>query len=87
MRRKKDEVIGIASVEEARKVIQDAFKEDDGFRDTYVANVACILMDNISGITKEHRDKVAEKIIGHILEDKPTGDCVNGDSLEYLLSH
>lgn len=58
------------SVEQARKRLAKAFKDDPHFRQLYVDNVACVIMDNIPGFkrSKEKRDKVAEAIIKRIFE-------------------
>jgi len=57
------------TVEQAREVITDAFEADDGFRDTYVANIACVIMDNTPGFIRnaEKRNKLADQILTHIL--------------------
>jgi hypothetical protein len=34
-------------IKEAKKVIRDAFNKDDGFKDTYIANVAMAIFDRL----------------------------------------
>jgi len=36
----------------AKETIKQAFKDDPDFRLTYVANVACYLMDNLPGLKR-----------------------------------
>ena len=54
----------------AKETIKQAFKDDPDFRLTYVANVACYLMDNIPGLkrNKEKRRKLASDIINIVCE-------------------
>ncbi len=58
------------SIKKARERIERAFKEDPDFRQGYVDNVACIIMDNIPGYkkNKSKRDTIANKIIKHLFE-------------------
>jgi len=47
--------------------MKKAFAENPDYREGYVANVACIIMDNIPGFKDaEKRNEIADKII-HIL--------------------
>ncbi len=57
------------TVKQARNRIIKAFKDDPDFRETYVANIACVIMDNAKGFTrnKKKRDDLADKILKHIL--------------------
>ena len=57
------------TIQQARNRIIKAFKECPDFRDTYVANIACIIMDNVPGYmrNKAKRDVLANKILRHIL--------------------
>lgn len=34
-------------IKEARKVIRDAFNKDDGFKETYIANIAMNIYDRL----------------------------------------
>jgi len=52
-------------IAEARQIMQDAL-EDDGLRETYVANVACVLMDRLNIMDKNKRNEVADAIL-HVL--------------------
>jgi len=60
----------IITIEQARKKMAQAFIADPDFRDVYVANVACILMDRIPGFqrNKNKRNKIADEIIRRIFE-------------------
>lgn len=49
----------------ARKTMRDAFKEDEGFKLGYLANIAMLLYDEL-GLGKEKRDDVSEKILQRI---------------------
>ena len=56
------------TVKEARETMASAFRDDPGFRDGYVANVAMLLHDR-HGITGyEERNKAADEIVHLILE-------------------
>lgn len=65
-------------IREARRTLAAAFKQDRGFRDTYVANIACVIMDfekalhepdsNHAPMTHANRQELADKILRHILE-------------------
>jgi len=55
----------------ARKVMREAFAADEGFKLSYTATIACILMDNIPGLKRgqkaiDLRNKVAELILDTI---------------------
>ena len=54
----------------AKRIIKQTFKNDPDFRFTYVANVACYLMDNLPGLkrNKEKRDGIASEIIHIVCE-------------------
>jgi hypothetical protein len=54
------------TIKKAREVIVKAFKDDPGFRDTYVANVACVLLD--SGIKDFRNDEVRNQVADQILK-------------------
>jgi len=56
------------TVEQARDTMIKAFKKDPDFREIYVANIACVIMDNAPGYTrnKSKREVLAEKIMKHI---------------------
>lgn len=62
--------MNLVTVKQARKRITRAFQDDPNFRQGYVDNVACIIMDNIPGYKrdKDKRDAIADKIIKHIFE-------------------
>ena len=55
-------------IEAARNRIIKAFRDDPDFRRSYVDNVACVIMDNAKGYTrdKDKRDALADKIIQHL---------------------
>lgn len=55
----------------ARRVMREAFAEDEEFRQTYEANIACWLMDSIPGLKRgqkaiDLRNKVARLILHNI---------------------
>ncbi len=54
----------------AKETIKQAFKDDPDFRLTYVANVACYLMDNLPGLkrNKAKRDGISSEIIRIVCE-------------------
>ena len=54
----------------AKETIKQAFKDDPDFRRTYVANVACYLMDNLPGLkrNKAKRDGISSEIIRIVCE-------------------
>ncbi len=61
----------------ARRVLIEAFVDDPGFRDVYLANIACCLMDEqggakIAGDFKigEVRDRYAEHIMNHLFNPR-----------------
>lgn len=62
--------MNLITVKQARKRMVNAFKEDPNFRQGYVDNVACVIMDNIRGFKrdKDKRDRLAEEIIRRIFE-------------------
>lgn len=58
-------------IQEARRVMREAFERDPEFKQTYIANIACMLIDNIPGLKRNQkaidiRDDVAEKILDRI---------------------
>jgi hypothetical protein len=53
-------------IENAREQMCRAFKEDEEFRQTYVANVAMLLFDKYGIINYEERNNAAEDIINLI---------------------
>uniref|UniRef100_A0A6H1ZBQ5 Uncharacterized protein n=1 Tax=viral metagenome TaxID=1070528 RepID=A0A6H1ZBQ5_9ZZZZ len=59
------------TIKAARKTMTRAFKDDPDFRASYVANVACILMDRIPGYKRNpaKRNAIADEIIRRIFED------------------
>ena len=59
------------TIKAARETIASAFKDDPDFRFSYVANVACILMDRISGYKRNpaKRNAIADEIVRRIFED------------------
>jgi len=58
------------TTKKAREVIATAFKNDPDFRQGYVDNVACLIMDTIPGFkrNKPKRDRIADSIIKLIFE-------------------
>lgn len=55
----------------ARRVMRRAFKKDPAFKASYIANVACVLMDNIPGLKRGAaagglRTDIAEKVLDRI---------------------
>ncbi len=56
------------TIEQARGRLTDAFTVDPHFRQTYIDNIACVIMDNAPGFkkNKEKRDALADKIMKHI---------------------
>lgn len=74
------------SIPEARRALIQAFKDDPGFRDVYVANIACCLMDEEASSPNlyyqtfqdyDTRMAYAERIMGHLFNhrelDEPSG--------------
>ena len=57
-------------VSKARKTIKKAFKEDPEFRNSYVDNVSCLIMDRIPGFKRDKakRDAIADDIIKLVFE-------------------
>lgn len=57
------------TIKQARRTIKQAFKKDPDFRRGYVDNIACVIMDNAKGYTRDKakRDALADKILTHIL--------------------
>lgn len=58
------------TIQEARETIREAFQDDSNFRQTYVDNIACVIMDCIP-IFKDlpaKRNEIADKIIRRIFE-------------------
>lgn len=55
---------------QARKRMAKAFEDDPFFRQGYVDNVACVIMDNIPGYKRDKakRDEIADRIIRRIFE-------------------
>ena len=58
------------TVKKARETIAKAFKDDADFRQGYVDNIACVLMDGLKGLRakKSLRDDLASEIIRVIFE-------------------
>lgn len=66
-------------IREARRVISEAFKADPSFRQVYVDNVACVIMDHdkiLHGdvedrgpLSNEHRQHLADAIVRHLFDD------------------
>ena len=56
------------TIAQARQRMIKAFADDPDFRNVYVANIACAIMDNAEGFTrnKAKRDALAEKIMACI---------------------
>ncbi len=59
------------TIRKAREVMIKAFRDDPDFRQTYVDNIACCIMDNTPGFkkNKQKRDKLAEKIMDTIFSE------------------
>lgn len=51
----------------ARKTIRDAFAEDEEFKQSYIANLAMLLYDEL-GLEIEDRNRVSEKILKLIFD-------------------
>ena len=48
----------------ARKAFREAFKKDDGFREMYIANIACCLHDNNSrDLSWRECNELADKLL------------------------
>lgn len=58
------------SVKAARRAMWRAFKNDPGFKRTYVDNMACLLMDYLGITDYKQRNDVAKKIIDWMYEEK-----------------
>ena len=58
------------TTKKAREIIAQAFHDDIEYRNGYVDNVACLLMDRIPGLKKNKakRDEIADAIIHLIFE-------------------
>jgi len=58
------------TIKQARTKIAQTFQRDPDFRQGYVDNVACLIMDNIPGYKrdKNKRDAIADKIIKLVFE-------------------
>lgn len=59
---------GVISVSGARKRMRDAFAHDSGFKQTYIANIAVMLFDEIGEPAYEDRNEIAEKILDRVFE-------------------
>ena len=72
---------GGPSIHNAREAIRKAFKNDPDFRQTYVSNAACVIMDfyeehnracaedsKISPLSAENRDRLADWLIVRLFE-------------------
>jgi len=55
-------------IKTARETLCRAFEKDPDFREVYVANIACVIMDNAKGFTRDKakRDALADKIMKHL---------------------
>lgn len=58
-------------IKDARQVMREAFEQDEAFKFGYVANIACVLMDNIPGMKRgtiayERRMDIATQILDRI---------------------
>jgi hypothetical protein len=54
-------------IKAAREVLKQAWHEDDGFRNSYVANIACIIYDN-SNIDMMKANDIADRILKQCFE-------------------
>lgn len=54
----------------AKEIIKQTFKDDPGFRRTYVDNIACYLMDRIPEmkLDKDRRDFISSEILRIVCE-------------------
>lgn len=62
--------MNLITVRQARKRMAKAFEDDPFFRQGYVDNVACVIMDSIPGYKRDKakRDEIAGRIIRRIFE-------------------
>ena len=61
------------TVKLARQVIWEAFLEDPEFQETYIANVACFLMDNVDHEllnNKPERDRLAKGLVDMLFKEE-----------------
>ena len=60
----------VTQIKTARSTFRRAFAKDPSFRQVYVDNVACLIMDRIPGFkrNKTKRDYIASEIIKFIFE-------------------
>jgi Tfp pilus assembly protein PilF len=58
------------TVSEARQAMTDALKSDPDYRQSWVANIACALMDEVDSLKKDSalRNRIAERIVRMIEE-------------------
>ena len=64
-------------IQKARKVIWDRMKSDPDFRESYLANIACMLMDaqaaygtKIDMMDYRSRMAVADRILNHMYREE-----------------
>lgn len=62
---------GENEIQKARRVMREAFAEDEEFRKVYEDNIACWLMDNLPGLKRgqkaiDKRNEVARLILHNI---------------------
>ena len=60
-----------SEIGKARRIMREAFAEDEEFRKVYEANIACWLMDNLPGLKRgqkaiDRRNKVAGIILHNL---------------------
>lgn len=59
-----------SKIRKARKTMAKAFQKDPGFKQVYIDNVACLIMDRIPGFKKNKtkRDLIARDIVSLLFE-------------------
>jgi hypothetical protein len=54
----------------ARKIIWEAFKSDPDFKQTYVDNVACLLIDTLGITDYKTRNEAAKTIVDYMYKEE-----------------
>lgn len=54
---------------EAIKQLQHALKADAGYRQSWIANIACAVMDEAPDVDWDTRQKIAERFLGWLCVD------------------
>ncbi len=70
LRDRVNEALIVQDIRRARQTMADAFAADPGFRLSYQANVACVLMDRVAELQSDYdrRMAIAHEIIKLVFE-------------------